>query len=146
MEHEREHEQEREPASRERFEHSMHDDTSTNPMYHPDMRAYNEEAAAEIAVPSASMRDYYPDRKTSRLTNDAVRETKSAGVATGWAALILAVMSWIVWPVVLGATAVVVGFIAYWLGARGLGVTSITLGFIAVLAYLVLVPFYYAIT
>ncbi|MBM7565670.1 DUF4190 domain-containing protein [Paenibacillus sacheonensis] len=136
----------RENHGHERFEHSPHDDTATGPLYHPDMRAYNEEAAAEIAVPHASMHDYYPDRTTTRLTNRAVRETKSAGVATGWAALILAVLSWIVWPVVLGATAVVVGFIAYWQGARGLGITSITLGMIAVLAYLVLVPFYYAIT
>ncbi|QHW30413.1 DUF4190 domain-containing protein [Paenibacillus rhizovicinus] len=137
---------ERERESHGKFEHSPHDDSATNPLYHIDRDAYNEEAAAEIAVPNASMRDYYPDRKTTRITNDAVRETKSAGVATGWAALILAVMSWIVWPIVLGATAVVVGFIAYWQGARGLGIASITLGAIAVVAYLVLVPLYYAIT
>lgn len=130
--------------SREERFHSPHDDTSTNPLYHPDMKAYNEEAAAELAVPSGSLHDY-PTRDSNRLTNEAVRESKSAGVATGWAALILAVMSWVVWPIVLGATAVVVGFIAYWQGARGLGVTSITLGFIAMVAYLVLVPLYYAI-
>ncbi|QHT60314.1 DUF4190 domain-containing protein [Paenibacillus lycopersici] len=141
-----EREREREHDARRQFEHSPHDDTATNPMYHPDRNAYHEEAAAEIAVPNASMRDYYPDRRADRLTNNAVRVTKSAGVATGWAALVLAVLSWIVWPVVLGATAVVVGLIAFWQGARGLGVASITLGAIAVLAYLVLVPFYYAIT
>ena len=110
------------------------------------MKAYHEESAAEIAVPPASMRDYYPDQTSNKLTNDAVRKTKSAGVATGWAALILAVLSWIVWPIILGATAVVVGFIAYWQGARGFGITSIVLGMIAVVAYLVLVPLYYAIT
>ncbi|MFC4808253.1 hypothetical protein [Paenibacillus sp. GCM10023250] len=135
-----------ERESEHRFEHSPHDDSATNPLYHPDMKAYHEEAAAEIAVPQRSMPDYYPDRSVTKQTNDVVRTTKSAGVATGWAALILAFMSWIVWPIVLGATAVVVGFIAYWQGARGLGVTSITLGFIAVLAYLVLVPLYYAIS
>ncbi|WP_219836323.1 DUF4190 domain-containing protein [Paenibacillus sp. R14(2021)] len=131
--------------SLEQNKHNPHDDTATNPLYHPDMRAYHEEVAAELSVPSSSLHDY-PTRHSNELTNDAVRETKSAGVATGWAALILAVLSWVVWPVLLGATAVVVGFVAFRQGARGLGVTSITLGFIAVIAYLVLVPLYYAIT
>ncbi|RAP76686.1 DUF4190 domain-containing protein [Paenibacillus montanisoli] len=127
------------------FSLSPHDDSSTNPLYHSDMKAYNEEMAAEIAVPNHSIK-YYPTRESNHLTNEAVRETKSAGRMTGWAALIIAVLSWIVWPVVLGATAIVVGFIAYRQGARGLGVWSITLGFIAAAAYLVLVPLYYAIT
>ncbi|MBP3964210.1 MULTISPECIES: DUF4190 domain-containing protein [Paenibacillus] len=127
------------------FSHSPHDDSSTNPLYHPDMKAYNEEMSAEIAVPRQAIHAY-PTRESNHLTNDAVRETKSAGRATGWAALILAALSWVVWPVVLGATAIIVGFIAYRQGARGLGVWSITLGFIAAAAYLVLVPLYYAIT
>lgn len=131
--------------------HSPHDDTSTNPLYHPDMNAYNEEYAAEIAVPRSvnsfyPNQDRYPSAERVRLTNEAVRETRSAGRATGWAAFIIAILSWIVWPVLLGATAIVVGFIAYRQGARGLGVWSITLGFIAAAAYLVLVPIYYAIT
>ncbi|WP_308638882.1 DUF4190 domain-containing protein [Paenibacillus silvisoli] len=131
--------------SEQHFSHSPHDDSATNPLYHPDMKAYNEEMAAEIAVPRHSI-PYHPTRESNHLTNEAVRETRSAGRATGWAALILAVLSWIVWPVVLGATAIIVGFIAYRQGARGLGVWSITLGFIAAAAYLILVPLYYAIT
>jgi hypothetical protein len=53
-------EREGEQDTRERSEHRSHDDSAANPLYHPDMKAYHEESAAEIAVPPASMQDYYP--------------------------------------------------------------------------------------
>lgn len=107
-----------------------------------DSRPYNEEMAAEIAPPAAAVR---PDR-SKRLRNNAVQETRSAGIATGWSALVLAVLSWFIWPVLLGVAAAVVGYVAFRQGARVLGIWSITLGLIAVLSYLVLIPVYYAIT
>ena len=103
-------------------------------------RDFNEEAAAELSVP------YRPADRSRLLREDALAKTNSAARATGWAALILAVLSWIVWPVLLGVTAAVVGFIAYRQGSRGFGIWSITLGLIAAAAYLVLIPIYYAVT
>ncbi|MFC5651719.1 hypothetical protein ACFPYJ_21890 [Paenibacillus solisilvae] len=123
--------------------HSPHDDTETHPGYDSDHHAYNEEMGAELGAISPGYSGKYRDR---HLVEDAKRETRSAGRATGWAALVLAVLSWFVWPVLLGATAAVVGFLAYRQGARGLGVWSITLGLIALASYLVLIPIYYAIT
>ncbi|UVI32161.1 DUF4190 domain-containing protein [Paenibacillus spongiae] len=104
-----------------------------------DRERYKEEAAAEIAVPAQ------PVNSSARL-DEAEEETRSAGRATGWAALILSIMSWFVWPVLLGITGAVVGFMAYRQGSRGLAVWSIALGLIAAAAYLVLIPLYYAVT
>lgn len=127
--------------------HSPHDDTETHPGYHPDNHAYNEEMAADLGVITPGYSgNYSADRGRDPVIEDAKRETRSAGRATGWAGLVLAILSWFVWPVLLGATAAVVGFLAFRQGARGLGVWSITLGLIAVAAYLVLIPIYYAIT
>lgn len=105
-----------------------------------DRERYKEEAAAEIAVP------VQPVDGSAARQNEAEEEISSAGRATGWAALILSIMSWFVWPVLLGITGAVVGFIAYRQGSRGLAVWSITLGLIAAAAYLVLIPLYYAVT
>ncbi|BBH21258.1 hypothetical protein Back11_26030 [Paenibacillus baekrokdamisoli] len=126
-----------------RPDYSPHDDTETRPGYHQDSHAYNEEMSAELAAPSSIQRINHSDRP---LEEEAVRKTRSAGHATGWAALVIALLSWFVWPVLLGATAAVVGFLAYRQGARGLGIWSITLGLIALATYLVLIPIYYAIT
>ncbi|QYR20118.1 DUF4190 domain-containing protein [Paenibacillus sp. sptzw28] len=122
--------------------HSADDVSKTHQSLELDSRPYNAEMAAEIAPPTAAGRQ---DR-SRRLRNDAVQETRSAGVATGWSALVLAVMSWFIWPVLLGVSAAVVGYIAFRQGARVLGIWSITLGLIAMLSYLVLIPVYYAIT
>jgi hypothetical protein len=55
-------------------------------------------------------------------------------------------LGWFIWPVLLGATAAVLGFIAYKEGARGLGGWSMAIGLFALVLNLIIVPFYYAIT
>ncbi|WP_274651886.1 hypothetical protein [Paenibacillus humicola] len=104
-------------------------------------RRHNEEMAEELAVPAPRS-----GGRVRVLQEDAAEKTTDAARATGWAALVLAILSWIVWPVLLGITAAVVGFIAFRQGSRGLGIWSMTLGLIAAAAYLVLIPFYYAVT
>jgi hypothetical protein len=123
--------------------HSPHDDTETHPGYHSDNHAYNEEMGAELGTIAPGYSGKYADRD---LVKNARHEAKSTARAIGWAALVLAILSWLMWPVLLGATAAVVGFMAFRQGARGLGVWSITLGLIALASYLVLIPIYYAIT
>ncbi|MCQ6558301.1 DUF4190 domain-containing protein [Paenibacillus mendelii] len=117
----------------------LHDEAETRPS-DLDRERYKEEAAAELAVP------VHPVNSRSDVRNDADQEIRSASRATGWAALIISIMSWFVWPVLLGITGAVIGFMAYRQGSRGLGVWSITLGLIAAAAYLVLIPLYYAVT
>jgi hypothetical protein len=104
--------------------------------------AFKEEAAAELAAPVSAA-----DKDNARgLREDAAARTQSAARAAGWTALVLAILSLFVWPVLLGGTAAVVGYVAFRQGSRGLGAWSITLGLMSALVYLILVPLYYAIS
>ncbi|MGF9712959.1 MULTISPECIES: hypothetical protein [Paenibacillus] len=58
----------------------------------------------------------------------------------GYTALILAVLSLMVLPVLLGSTAALIGFFAFMLGQRTLGAWSVAIGLIALAGYFVLVP------
>ncbi|TYP77987.1 hypothetical protein [Paenibacillus methanolicus] len=125
-------------------EYSPYDDTETCPHMercdHADKNAFKEEMAAELAVPVTGL------NRSSRSREESARATRSAGRAAGWTGLIIAIMSWFVWPVLLGLSAAFIGFVAFRQGSRGLGIWSITLGLIAAASYLVLIPLYYALT
>ncbi|MFB9325456.1 hypothetical protein ACFFSY_05920 [Paenibacillus aurantiacus] len=125
-------------------EYSPYDDTETCPEVgrcnRKDDDAFKEEMAAEFAVPVTGL------NRRSRSREESVRATRSAGRAAGWTGLIIAIMSWFVWPVLLGLSAAFIGFVAFRQGSRGLGVWSMTLGLIAAASYLVLIPLYYALT
>jgi len=100
---------------------------------------YKEESSAELAAPVS----YQADRHEEE---DRDATTGSAGQATGWAAIILAALSWLIWPAILGITAAITGYIAYRQGSRALGSWAIAGGLIAAVVYLILVPLYYAIS
>jgi hypothetical protein len=109
-----------------------------------DLDNYNEEMAADFAVGRPVVD---ADRREDRYVERAEREdTDTGGRALGWISLVFALASWFIWPVLLGATAAVLGFIAYRQGARALGVWSMAIGIIALALNLIIVPFYYAVT
>lgn len=101
----------------------------------------NEEMAADFAVGSPV--SYVPREQSIEKAADDV---EAGGTALGWVALVFAAASWFLWPVVLGITSAVLGFIAFRQGARALGGWAMAIGLIAVLLSLVIVPFYYAVT
>ncbi|WP_051250767.1 hypothetical protein [Paenibacillus harenae] len=104
----------------------------------------NEEMGADFAV-SSQVAD--AERREERHVERADRvDAETGGNALGWVSLVFAVASWFLWPVLLGATAAVLGFIAYRQGARALGGWAMAIGIIAVALNLIIVPFYYAIT
>lgn len=105
----------------------------------------NEEMGADFAY---GMPTTHAERVAARHGRDGEVEAgaKSAGVPLGWVSLIFAIASWFVWPVLLGATAAVLGFLAYRQGARGLGGWAMAIGLVAVALNLIIVPFYYALT
>ncbi|WP_139994404.1 DUF4190 domain-containing protein [Paenibacillus paridis] len=103
----------------------------------------NEEMAADFAVSQPGL---YGERSEDRHVERVEPEALSGGYALGWVSLVFAIASWFIWPVLMGATSVVLGFIAYRQGARGLGGWSMAIGLIAVALNLIIVPFYYAIT
>jgi hypothetical protein len=109
-----------------------------------DLLDVNEEMAADFGISNPAV---HAERREERHVERAERtEARSGGYALGWVSLVFAIASWFIWPVLLGATAAVLGFIAYRQGARGLGGWSMAIGFIAIALNLIIVPFYYAVT
>ncbi|MDQ0058343.1 hypothetical protein [Paenibacillus harenae] len=122
---------------------------SIDPLTNAELNNVNEEMSADFAVgtPVAyNERDRDLQDKGYAAANDEGNDVRSGGYALGWVALVFGIASWFLWPVLLGATSAVLGFIAYRQGARGLGGWSMAIGLLAVVMYLVIVPFYYAIT
>ncbi|MGO4544367.1 hypothetical protein AB4Z29_06185 [Paenibacillus sp. 2TAB23] len=104
----------------------------------------NEEMAADFAVGNPVV---HTERREDRHVEQAERtDTRSGGYALGWVSLVFAIASWFIWPVLMGATATVLGYMAYRQGARGLGGWSMAIGLIALALNLLIVPLYYAIT
>ena len=103
----------------------------------------NEEMGADFAY---GMPPAHIERTADRAFDDDREDTRSSGFALGWVSLIFAIASWFIWPVLLGASAAVMGYIAYRQGAKGLGGWAMAIGLVAVALNLVIVPFYYALT
>jgi ABC-type multidrug transport system fused ATPase/permease subunit len=104
----------------------------------------NEEMAADFAINQPVV---HAERREERTVDrDEPERAVSGGYALGWVSLVFAIASWFIWPLLMGVTSVVLGFIAFRQGARGLGGWSMTIGLIAVALNLVIVPLYYALT
>ncbi|HEY0827251.1 MAG TPA: hypothetical protein VGE40_04080 [Bacilli bacterium] len=83
------------------------------------------------------------ENKTTRTGNNKIMDvTAVPNKAIGWTALFTALASLIVWPVILGPAAAIMGVFAYTRGIRFLGIGAIVIGLISLIAYIVLVPFY----
>ncbi|MFT8320369.1 MAG: DUF4190 domain-containing protein [Bacillus sp. (in: firmicutes)] len=88
-----------------------------------------EETSAEFAAPIT----YNNDRDTER---------EKGGKGVGITALILSIISLFVWPIVLGAVGIVLGFVARRRGALSLGTWAISLGAISIIIGIFLAPFF----
>jgi hypothetical protein len=105
----------------------------------------DDEMAADFAVTPSDVpaaKGTGTGNSTERSINEHDSQVRSAGNSLGWVALAFGVISLFLWPLLMGATAAVLGFVAYREGSRTLGVWSITLGLIAVAAYFLLSPLY----
>jgi len=69
-------------------------------------------------------------------------ETADQRMGIGWFAIILSIVSWFVWPAVLGTAGMVMGLIAYFRGHRSLGLWAIILGLISLVISVLLIPYY----
>ncbi|SFA38150.1 hypothetical protein SAMN05192569_100136 [Parageobacillus thermantarcticus] len=92
-------------------------------------RDFMEETAAEMAEP------------VRRYDERGKEETDGAGL--GWLALALSIISLFIWPVLMGAAGIIVGFIARRRGAETLGAWAIGIGAVAMIVRLFIMPFYY---
>lgn len=79
----------------------------------------------------------------SPYNGEMERADTTAGRVIGWVALAFAVASWFLWPVLMGATAALLGWFAYRQGSKRLGGWAVGIGLVALAAYLALLPLYY---
>jgi hypothetical protein len=96
------------------------------------IKGTDEEFAEEVMVPSETLSETNSER--SRNPAELSRSKR-----LGYAALILALLSMFIWPVILGPAAIILGFIAFRGGNRGVGTWSIALGLLSFAAYLLLI-------
>ncbi|MCI3919718.1 hypothetical protein MO973_05665 [Paenibacillus sp. TRM 82003] len=88
----------------------------------------DEEFAAEFASAPAT--------GGTRSSSNEEEAEPLPGATIGFAAIILAVLSFFVYPSVLGPASAVIGFMAFVKGRRALGVWSIALGIISFVSFL----------
>lgn len=123
-----------------------YEEKETNPKHEADRKNrelnVNEEMGADFAAGHLAGTDREHDGREQFEKS----ETRSMGFSLGWVAIVFAVISWFIWPVLLGITSAVLGFIAYQQGARKLGAWSMAIGLIAAAVYLFIIPLYYAVT
>jgi hypothetical protein len=96
-----------------------------------EIKGSEEEFAEEVTVPSGTVTETNSERSTKPAE-------LSRSKRIGYAALILALLSMFIWPVILGPAAIILGFMAYSGGKRGLGSWSIALGLLSFAAYFLL--------
>lgn len=97
---------------------------------------YNEETAAEIAAPATLRRDADYDRDEEKS------DTAADGRRMGYLAIVLSVISLFVFPVILGAAGIIVGFIARRRGAEALGGWAIGIGIVSLILGIFILPFF----
>ncbi|WP_127582695.1 hypothetical protein [Paenibacillus koleovorans] len=102
---------------------------------------HNEEFATDFAPEPVWMARRHAE--TADEDGYSTSSSSQSGSRTwGWVALACSLLALFVWPVWLGGAAVVLGLIAFMRGARALGGWSILIGGIAILAFVVLIPYY----
>lgn len=97
---------------------------------------YTEETSAELAAP----RVYYDRSENNEGERD--RGMVSGGTSVGISGLVLSIISLFVLPVLLGATGIVLGFIARRRGATGLGSWAIGIGVVSIIVGMFILPFF----
>ncbi|WP_077616405.1 DUF456 domain-containing protein [Caenibacillus caldisaponilyticus] len=117
------------------------DDTGLNDIYRRkdagrpyDDDRYREETAAETAVDRPVI-----DRRRDAAEDD---DREAGGTGLGWLAIVLSVVGLFFLPVIMGASGIIVGFIARRQGARALGAWAIGIGVAAIVISLFTAPFF----
>jgi hypothetical protein len=82
----------------------------------------------------------YPDAPYAGI------RTAAGGSALGWTALIFALLSLFIWPIWIGPTAAVLGYMAYRQGAGSVGLWAIILGLLTTAGYFFIPAVYAVIT
>lgn len=109
-----------------RYADSIGEDDQYEPMN------YTEETAAEIAAPI----------RLDRRERVDENETAEGGRGIAYTAIVLSILSLFIWPVLLGAAGIVLGFIAFRRGATSLGSWAIGIGVVSLIIGVFILPFF----
>jgi uncharacterized membrane protein YdbT with pleckstrin-like domain len=96
---------------------------------------FMEETAAEVAEP---VRTFHREENKEYDRNDE----EANGKGLGWLALVVSIVSLFIMPVILGATGIILGFIARRRGAETLGAWAIGIGVVSIIIAMFVLPFY----
>jgi hypothetical protein len=114
-----------------------YNESRVQPMMQPNNEPdFMEETAAEIAEPVRGI-----NREENRNNNE-YRQEEAGGTGIGWWALAFAIVSLFIMPVILGATGIILGFIARRRGAETLGAWAIGIGVVSIIVRMFVIPFY----
>lgn len=101
---------------------------------------YREEVSAEVAPPPPVLGNASADSNEASTASGAA--VRSAGKTLGAVALVFAIASLFIWPLLLGITATILGFVAFRQRARALGGWAMGIGIFAAVSSVVLYPLY----
>lgn len=96
---------------------------------------FTEETSAELAAPITFNRGMDSEEERDN-------EVETAGRGVGSAGLILSIISLFVFPVLFGATGIILGFIARRRGATSLGSWAIGIGVVSIIVGMFILPFF----
>src|SRR5699024_8378038 len=80
----------------------------------------------------------------AEMTPDAYRDYEGDNEVIsvyGWIGLALSIISFFIWPIVLGAAGIILGFVSRNKGAATLGNVAIAAGVISIIISLLMIPF-----
>jgi uncharacterized membrane protein YdbT with pleckstrin-like domain len=114
-----------------------YNESRVQPMMQPNNETdFMEETAAEITEPVRGI-----NREENRNNNE-YRQEEAGGKGLGWLALAFSIVSLFIMPVILGATGIILGFIARRRGAEALGAWAIGIGVVSIIIAMFVLPFY----
>lgn len=106
---------------------------------------HGEEFANEDIVdiePDSSRNEEYAAEFTADEVSHRAETDGEVNTMYGWIGLALSIISFFMWPIVLGAAGVILGFVSRARGADALGNIAIVAGAVSILLSLFITPFF----
>ncbi|WP_080874620.1 hypothetical protein [Oceanobacillus timonensis] len=101
-----------------------------------------EHGHTDDSLDSKRMEEFSAELTSSDLPDIEEEKSFNPGTLYGWGSIILAVISFFIWPIVLGAASIVFGFVARSRGTNILGLIGIIAGALSIISAFFVIPFF----
>lgn len=91
---------------------------------------------------SKRMEEFSTELTNADLPDIGEEKSFNPGTLYGWGSIILAVISFFIWPIVLGAASIIFGFVARSRGTNVLGLIGIIAGALSIISAFFVIPFF----